>query len=78
MDLLTGSVCCVSAGETAVFSCATDMAHQGLTASWLKDNKPISGAMADRCAQYVSSVILLTLSLETIEATPDGVLFLCI
>jgi hypothetical protein len=36
------------AGETAAFSCATDMNIPGLTATWLRDNKPLGDAAADR------------------------------
>ena len=38
----------ISAGEKALFSCATDANIAGLTATWLKDNKPVGDALADR------------------------------
>ena len=38
----------ISAGEKALFSCATDANIPGLTATWLKDNKPVGDALADR------------------------------
>merc|ERR1711973_741592 len=58
-------------GETAVFSCATDMAHQGLTASWLKDNKPISDNMADR-AKITAKENVFTLSIEKVAGADSG------
>ncbi|XP_040572571.1 protein Obscurin [Lepeophtheirus salmonis] len=35
-------------GEGAYFNCATDIKFQGLTATWLKDNKPLDASVADR------------------------------
>ena len=36
------------AGESALFSCATDASISGLTATWLKENKPLDDKLADR------------------------------
>ena len=33
------------AGETAKFMCATEMKWTGITATWMKDNKPLGDAM---------------------------------
>ncbi len=38
----------LSAGEDARFSCAADASLSGLTASWLRDNKPLDDKLADR------------------------------
>ena len=61
----------VSAGETAVFSCATDMAHAGLTASWLKDNKPIGDNMADR-AKITAKENVFTLTIDKVQSGDSG------
>ena len=34
-----------TAGETAKFMCATEMKWTGITATWMKDNKPLGDAM---------------------------------
>ena len=37
-----------SAGESARFTCATDIGVSGLSATWLRDNKPLDDKLADR------------------------------
>ena len=59
------------AGEAAVFSCATDMAHAGLTASWLKDNKPIGDNMADR-AKITAKENVFTLTIDKVQSGDSG------
>ena len=59
------------AGETAVFNCATDMSHQGLTATWMKDNKPLDGSVADR-AKIVAKENHFTLELTKTSSADSG------
>ena len=59
------------AGEAAVFNCATDMAHQGLSATWLKDNKPLDSSVADR-AKIVAKENHFTLELSKVAAGDSG------
>ncbi len=59
------------AGEKALFSCATDANLPGLSATWLKDNKPIDGAMADR-VKIVAKENHFTLELPACTADDGG------
>ena len=54
-----------------MFSCATDMAHAGLTASWLKDNKPIGDNMADR-AKITAKENVFTLTIDKVASGDSG------
>ena len=59
------------AGEKATFSCATDINVKGCTASWLKDNKPLDGKMADR-AKVTAKENVFTLELSNAQAGDSG------
>lgn len=58
-------------GEKAVFSCATDMNLPGLTASWLKDNKPLGDSMADK-VKIVAKENVFTLELTSVQDSDSG------
>jgi len=64
-----------SAGEKALFSCATDAALAGLTATWLKDNKPLSASAADK-VKIVARENHFTLELANCGAD-DGGQYVC-
>ena len=61
----------ISAGEAAIFSCACELKLQGLTATWLKDNKPIGDAMADR-VKIVAKENVFTLSFTSVKDEDKG------
>ncbi len=54
-----------------MFSCATDAALAGLTASWLKDNKPLTDKLADRI-KVVAKENHFTLALANCAAEDSG------
>jgi len=58
-------------GEAAIFSCACELKLQGLTATWLKDNKPIGDAMADR-VKIVAKENVFTLSFTSVKDEDKG------
>ena len=58
-------------GENAVFSCATEMKLTGLTATWMKDNKPIGDAMADR-VKITAKDNVFTLELSSVKVEDKG------
>ena len=60
-----------SAGENAVFSCATEMKLTGLTATWMKDNKPIGDAMADR-VKITAKDNVFTLEVSSVKVEDKG------
>ena len=62
---------CFIAGEKAVFSCAVDVSAQGCTASWLKDNKPLGGAMADK-AKITAKENVFTLEMSGVQKGDSG------
>ena len=47
------------------------MSHQGLTATWMKDNKPLDGSVADR-AKIVAKENHFTLELSKTVAGDSG------
>ena len=61
----------VSAGENAIFSCATELKLSGLTATWMKDNKPIGDAMADR-VKIVAKDNVFTLTISSVKDEDKG------
>jgi len=58
-------------GEAAIFSCACEMKLQGLSATWLKDNKPIGDEVADR-VKIVAKENVFTLSFDKAQAGDKG------
>lgn len=60
-----------AAGESAVFSCATELKLAGLTATWMKDNKPIGDAMADR-VKIVAKDNVFTLTIASVKDEDKG------
>ena len=59
------------AGEKALFSCAVDVGAQGCTASWLKDNKPLDGKMADK-AKITAKENVFTLEISGVQSGDNG------
>ena len=59
------------AGEKALFSCAVDVGAQGCTASWLKDNKPLDGKMADK-AKITAKENVFTLEISGVQSADSG------
>ena len=59
------------AGENAVFSCATEMKLTGLTATWMKDNKPIGDDMADR-VKITAKDNVFSLALSSVKVEDKG------
>ena len=59
------------AGEKALFSCAVDVGAQGCTASWLKDNKPLDGKMADK-AKITAKENVFTLEISGVQSGDSG------
>ena len=51
-----------TAGETAKFMCATEMKWTGITATWMKDNKPLGDAMGKSDIQLVEYFLFTFLS----------------
>jgi hypothetical protein len=47
------------------------MSHQGLSATWLKDNKPLDGSVADR-AKIVAKENHFTLELSKVVSGDSG------
>jgi hypothetical protein len=64
-----GQLC--DAGEKATFSCATDTGAKGCTASWLKDNKPLDGKMADK-AKITAKENVFSLELSGVQSGDSG------
>jgi len=58
-------------GEPAIFSCACEMKLQGLSATWLKDNKPIGEELAAR-VKIVAKENVFTLSFDKAQAGDKG------
>ena len=63
--------CIFSAGENALLSCATDAAIAGLSATWLKDNKPLDDKLADR-VKIVAKENHFTLELQNASPADSG------
>ena len=61
----------IIAGEPAIFSCACEMKLQGLSATWLKDNKPIGEELAAR-VKIVAKENVFTLSFDKAQAGDKG------
>ena len=59
------------AGEKAIFSCAVDVGAKGCTASWLKDNKPLDGKMADK-AKITAKENVFSLELSGVQSGESG------
>ena len=59
------------AGEKAVFSCAVDVGAAGCTATWLKDNKPLDGKMADK-AKITAKENVFTLEVSGVQTGDSG------
>ena len=54
-----------------MFSCATEMKLSGLTATWMKDNKPIGDAMADR-VKITAKDNVFTLEVSSVKVEDKG------
>lgn len=63
--------CLLAAGEKAQFSCATDASVKNLTATWLKDNKPLEDKLADRI-KILAQENHFTLELQNVMVEDSG------